>query len=391
MDRAVLDLGRRIVECPRQSTCPGLRAGLVTNAINSGTPPRGLLIQPALASLDEVTVVVLGLNPGRADATERHELRAAAARDRAHLFEHVHAETLANMPRWKYWRRAHALLEALEGELVKQVVLAVELVFCECAPGERYPGRDTIAHCTATHLERIATLVPPDARWLCVGGAARDWLAHSKFADRPWAWVEHLTGAMGDPFGRMFALGAVRPEVKAAWVRAGAREERGACLSRQGDEQPAPCAAPNLAPGGSPEPSSTRDVANDEADFWAEVETMLARPVTIGGVSPSPKRYRKGTFATKVALAVIADTRGEMGVELWSVDRHRQNALRRIHDDVAAGRLACPAPLRLHPGPRNADCLYLDFEWRRTGAHRAELDHIRTLVHWFVGIRPRYL
>jgi hypothetical protein len=374
MDQRLIDRGRLVTNCPSRARCPGILSGRVTNDPAHGSPARGLFLQPGDASLDDVTLVVLGLNPAPADEQERKSLRDAAEVHPGALFEWIHRLTLQEMHRWRYWQRIRDLTDRLPRQPDRPVLLAVERAFCECAPGVRHPGAATLRHCSEIHLERIARLVRPGVPWLCVGADARNWFQRSGLGERhPWAWVEHVTGVWG-AFSRMFTGAELCAEVSRAWSTALDRHGAGACLSRAID------------PGGGR--------AADEPMFWVEVEELFLPPVTTNGPRATKHRtYRQGNFAPHVTLAAVADTEGRMGVELLSTHKGTQTILQHIVAEIAGGVLAPPpgpGTLRLHAGPSNPEYLYLDFEWRRADTYLPELDAVRAYVDWLVDLRGQY-
>jgi hypothetical protein len=240
MDQRFKALGYNITECAFRARCPGILEGRLTNDPTAGVPPRGLFIRPPTASLDTVGIVILGLNPGRADEAEKRILRDSVKKAPERLFEYVHAETVLQMARWPYWQRMDELVRLLAPEI--SVVLAAELVFCECAPelpGERkkHPGARAIRFCSKLHLEKVVQTVPPSAVFICVGGDAREWLRASPLGDTArWAWIEHVTGAWGAFSGMFEAPGRLKGSVLRTWQATVEGHVRGRCLSRDDEE-----------------------------------------------------------------------------------------------------------------------------------------------------------
>lgn len=381
LDPQLRQLGAQITGCARQSTCPGVLGGRVTNDLGSGIPPRGLFLQPATASWNDIALVVLGLNPAPADDEERETIKAAASTDLVAVFEAVHQETLLNMPRWPYWRKMRELLAELGYE--GKAVLSLELAFCENAPGVDHPGAATIRYCASEHLERMSALVPSGAMWLCVGAEARDWLARSSLgAARRWAWVEHVTGAWGT-FERMFASGGhLHEAIRDAWKRVSEGADAGVCLSRSVNAQ-------------DPETATARKQAHREIkQFWDEVEVILDPPITRGGArAKRPQIYRVGTFARNVKIGVVAYDHGDMRVELWSTRQDRKDVLAAIAEAAQRSELERPddgcVPTIRAP-PKGESYLYLNFEWLREGGYIGEVRRVERYVNWFASLRDEY-
>jgi hypothetical protein len=244
MDERIRELGNRITTCSAGESCPDIKRGVVTNDVADGIPPRGLFIRPSSARLEEVDVIILGLNPGRADDNEKRLLRDAANRIPDQLFRVVHAETICQMHRWRYWQHMDDLLRHLGLPTQSTVVLAAELVFCECVrpsirKGKLWKprvGARAIRFCTTRYLHSLLEQVPATAVILCVGARARDWVRHSRWNDKfRWAWVKHITGSWGT-FSRMFGPdGKVKPQVTRAWQDAMNGSRKGHSLSAAAD------------------------------------------------------------------------------------------------------------------------------------------------------------
>lgn len=245
MDERIKDLGEQITACPARSRCPGILQGRLVNDPVNGVPPRGLFVRPCTARLEQVEVVVLGLNPGRADPPEQSILRKAAEKHRDRLYRYIHTETVIQMKRWKYWQRMDTVLRQLGYEPGLNVVLAAEIVFCECAPppppppGQRKKkrvrvGRRAINFCSDLYVDKLLPHLPHGTPVICVGGDARDWIRRSRWNEHfHWAWMDHITGAFGDPYGDMFdAGGAMKDWVLRTWQATAAGRTRGSCLSR---------------------------------------------------------------------------------------------------------------------------------------------------------------
>jgi hypothetical protein len=134
----------------------------------------------------------------------------------------------------------------------------------------------------------------------------------------------------------------------------------------------------------------TARTANDRQRFFAELERILAAPVTKNGPSRTPDAsWRSGTFVTHVTIGVDALEDGTMRVHLLSDHDRGRAALRALERKQRAGSLPDPrsAPVpRLRVGP-NGKRVYFGFEWTRTGGYCEELETIRSFVEWFFSAR----
>lgn len=183
------------------STCQIRCAGIACDAVG-GRPPRGLLLEERGRS-GRRRVVVVGLNPGRARASERALLRGQAR----------------PYPIWRqYWEEHHrdhhpyftgvrALLDQA-GE--SGPILWTDVAKCESATGAPAPPIETLSVCAQRYLQYELFLVP-DWPLLALGRATYAALLFA-FPARAILGVPHPSGA-GPNFRRLFQGRLLKPQV----------------------------------------------------------------------------------------------------------------------------------------------------------------------------------
>ena len=233
MDSRFLALGKAITACAVRASCPGVRNQMVRNDVTGGTPPRGLFIRPSHLRAEDVKLVLLGQNPGRASGFERALNRTFAESDRERLFERIHESWFDGLSDIEYALKLDRLAtELLSQETTNGVILA-EVAFCESLPGVNFPGRDTLAFCSSQFLDRLAHELPAGTPWVCIGAPARDWMQGPGNEGRfRWAWVEHVTGSWGTYRSMFDESRRLRRDVRAQWEDVMSGKTVGVCLTR---------------------------------------------------------------------------------------------------------------------------------------------------------------
>ena len=215
-------LGAAMTACTGRlgsEVCPGLEGKRVENAPEKGIHPRGLFLwrnDGDVGSVEDVSVVVVSQNPGRADLFERWANRLLPRDHHRGRFEETSSLLAKECTRIPHYARLARLLQHLWSDLDRRTVLFAEVVYCQSA-ADKKPNRKTYAFCGAVHLEPQIELVGDGATVICAGAQVAKWFRSSKHAARfRWVQAEHPSGKSME-WPRLFAGDGLDPSVSARW------------------------------------------------------------------------------------------------------------------------------------------------------------------------------